>query len=70
MEVAPVSSNTTAAVCATLACTAWNWAVAWPSRARTWDSRDCAADSCCPAWSNCSLTLSNCDVSWLILACT
>ncbi len=70
MEVAPVSSNAAAAVCATLACTVWNWALAWSRRARTWDSRDWAAESCWLAWSNCSLTLSNCDVSWLMRACT
>ena len=68
MEVAPVSSNAAAAVCATLACAAWNWALAWLRCTRTWDSLDCAAESCWLAWSNCSLTWSNCDVSWLIRA--
>ena len=55
-DVAPVSSKAAAAVCATLACVAWNWPLAWLRRTRTWDSLDCAAESCWPAWSNCSLT--------------
>ena len=49
IEVAPVSSNAAAAVCATLACAVWNWELALFSRTRTWDSLDCAADSCWPA---------------------
>ena len=46
MDVAPLSSNAAAAVCATLACAVWNWEFALFSRTRTWDSLDCAADSC------------------------
>ncbi len=70
MEVAPVSSNAAAAVCATVACAALNWALAWFRCTRTWDSLDCAAESCWLAWSNCWLTWLNWDVSWLILAWT
>ena len=46
IEVAPVSSNAAAAVCARLACAVWNWEFALLSRCRTPDSLDCAADSC------------------------
>ena len=70
IEVAPLSSNAAAAVAAIFACAAWNWALAWRSRTRTWDSLVCAADSCWLAWSSCWLTLSNWVVSWLILAWT
>ncbi len=62
-DVAPLSSNAAAAVCATLACTARNWASAEFRRARTCDSLDWAADSCWLAWSSCTLKPSNCEVS-------